>query len=135
MLIWDAAINAFRAHPVTGIGVYGYPYSSKRYSTVPLPLYRAFVEGNSPHETFIARSEEHTSELQSHHDLVCRLLLEKKKKHTHKHVPDLLNDAPLPPATCLAQAPRAAIQTPPPHLTRHAPSVGTAFALFAADGL
>src|SRR5437667_6820916 len=28
------------------------------------------------------RSEEHTSELQSHHDLVCRLLLEKKKKTT-----------------------------------------------------
>src|SRR5215204_5543733 len=28
----------------------------------------------------IARSEEHTSELQSHSDLVCRLLLEKKKK-------------------------------------------------------
>src|SRR5437773_8305377 len=28
------------------------------------------------------RSEEHTSELQSHHDLVCRLLLEKKKKKT-----------------------------------------------------
>src|SRR5471032_524220 len=26
-----------------------------------------------------ARSEEHTSELQSHHDLVCRLLLERKK--------------------------------------------------------
>src|SRR5437773_9440158 len=28
------------------------------------------------------RSEEHTSELQSHHDLVCRLLLEKKKNKT-----------------------------------------------------
>src|SRR5436190_10003715 len=27
------------------------------------------------------RSEEHTSELQSHSDLVCRLLLEKKKDH------------------------------------------------------
>src|SRR5438132_5722586 len=27
-----------------------------------------------------ARSEEHTSELQSHSDLVCRLLLEKKRK-------------------------------------------------------
>src|SRR5437773_9410056 len=27
----------------------------------------------------VLRSEEHTSELQSHHDLVCRLLLEKKK--------------------------------------------------------
>src|SRR5260221_2933312 len=31
------------------------------------------------------RSEEHTSELQSHSDLVCRLLLEKKKKHTDRH--------------------------------------------------
>src|SRR5277367_2648443 len=31
------------------------------------------------------RSEEHTSELQSHHDLVCRLLLEKKKKNTNQH--------------------------------------------------
>src|SRR5438034_8106689 len=31
------------------------------------------------HET-PPRSEEHTSELQSHSDLVCRLLLEKKKK-------------------------------------------------------
>src|SRR5438034_7424110 len=38
------------------------------------------------------RSEEHTSELQSHSDLVCRLLLEKKKKkkqhikyHNKKH--------------------------------------------------
>src|SRR5260221_7394703 len=29
------------------------------------------------------RSEEHTSELQSHSDLVCRLLLEKKNKHTN----------------------------------------------------
>src|SRR5947207_6337678 len=28
------------------------------------------------------RSEEHTSELQSHSDLVCRLLLEKKKQNT-----------------------------------------------------
>src|SRR5438034_7459998 len=30
----------------------------------------------------IGRSEEHTSELQSHSDLVCRLLLEKKKNNT-----------------------------------------------------
>src|SRR5690606_39607908 len=29
------------------------------------------------------RSEEHTSELQSRENLVCRLLLEKKKKHKH----------------------------------------------------
>src|SRR2546430_13191382 len=31
-----------------------------------------------------ARSEEHTSELQSQSNLVCRLLLEKKKKKTNK---------------------------------------------------
>src|SRR5260221_10068204 len=30
------------------------------------------------------RSEEHTSELQSHSDLVCRLLLEKKKKKNNQ---------------------------------------------------
>src|SRR5437867_5536686 len=32
-----------------------------------------------------ARSEEHTSELQSPYDLVCRLLLEKKKPHVRQH--------------------------------------------------
>src|SRR5690242_21442583 len=31
----------------------------------------------------VARSEEHTSELQSHVNLVCRLLLEKKKQISH----------------------------------------------------
>src|SRR5436190_4545529 len=33
----------------------------------------------------VPRSEEHTSELQSHSDLVCRLLLEKKKKKKNKN--------------------------------------------------
>jgi len=33
--------------------------------------------------TGMARSEEHTSELQSHHDLVCRLLLEKKNRENN----------------------------------------------------
>src|ERR1035438_10799594 len=44
------------------------------------------------------RSEEHTSELQSLRHLVCRLLLEKKKKKLHKqsteHKPPLANYAP-----------------------------------------
>src|SRR5437773_8382269 len=41
--------------------------------------------GSSWHAALVGeRSEEHTSELQSHHDLVCRLLLEKKKKK-YKH--------------------------------------------------
>src|SRR5260221_13406554 len=37
-------------------------------------------EGKKPGQLPPTRSEEHTSELQSHSDLVCRLLLEKKKK-------------------------------------------------------
>src|SRR2546422_4599017 len=40
--------------------------------------------------SFIARSEEHTSELQSRLHLVCRLLLEKKKtSESHKPAPSL----------------------------------------------
>src|SRR5260370_21067500 len=35
------------------------------------------------------RSEEHTSELQSHLNLVCRLLLEKKKKHRTSKKPSV----------------------------------------------
>src|SRR5260370_30920673 len=35
--------------------------------------------------TNLPRSEEHTSELQSHLNLVCRLLLEKKKRHAATH--------------------------------------------------
>src|SRR3989449_4492595 len=41
-----------------------------------LPLLRKRLEG---HDVLRARSEEHTSELQSRLHLVCRLLLEKKK--------------------------------------------------------
>src|SRR5436190_7613010 len=49
-----------------------------------------------------SRSEEHTSELQSHSDLVCRLLLEKKKDLNSRevdcrqvtHVPSLIRLAP-----------------------------------------
>src|SRR2546422_3428068 len=36
-----------------------------------------------PQQRAVARSEEHTSELQSRLHLVCRLLLEKKKKNGH----------------------------------------------------
>src|SRR5690349_22737961 len=41
---------------------------------------RASTPFTSPSLSTSARSEEHTSELQSRRDLVCRLLLEKKKK-------------------------------------------------------
>src|SRR2546428_7731491 len=46
-----------------------------------LPEARTRGAGRGPLLAF-ARSEEHTSELQSRSDLVCRLLLEKKKKPT-----------------------------------------------------
>src|SRR5215475_14824891 len=38
--------------------------------------------GRTRHRSRVARSEEHTSELQSRENLVCRLLLEKKKKNS-----------------------------------------------------
>ena len=43
---------------------------------------------NAPKDSseIIYRSEEHTSELQSHSDLVCRLLLEKKNKIKKKKI-------------------------------------------------
>src|SRR2546428_7033053 len=45
-------------------------------ATIPLPA----QPPQAPPRRAPARSEEHTSELQSRSDLVCRLLLEKKKK-------------------------------------------------------
>src|SRR4051812_49965254 len=55
------------------------------------------------------RSEEHTSELQSHVNLVCRLLLEKKKKQIQQ----------LPPRRCGHQ--QALISHDPAALHRHNP--------------
>src|SRR2546421_8064272 len=49
------------------------------------PVDRAAGEGARQARTVSTRSEEHTSELQSRSDLVCRLLLEKKKKLNHEH--------------------------------------------------
>src|SRR5438034_1799899 len=48
--------------------------------TAPVSGRRA-ERGRAPAVGASRRSEEHTSELQSHSDLVCRLLLEKKKKN------------------------------------------------------
>src|SRR5688500_19989899 len=46
---------------------------------------RVLVTGASGQLGSFIRSEEHTSELQSPCNLVCRLLLEKKKKQLHEH--------------------------------------------------
>src|SRR2546430_10366238 len=41
--------------------------------------HEALERGREPRRRLVERSEEHTSELQSQSNLVCRLLLEKKK--------------------------------------------------------
>src|SRR2546430_6386527 len=45
-------------------------------------LISMWVVGRTPYRLIWSRSEEHTSELQSQSNLVCRLLLEKKKTKT-----------------------------------------------------
>src|SRR5476649_2187923 len=57
-----------------------FPYTTLFRSSPRTPPSRPARTTSSPPSRTISRSEEHTSELQSHSDLVCRLLLEKKKK-------------------------------------------------------
>src|SRR2546430_10031978 len=52
--------------------------SEAKYDLTPEFLGEALSKGDECY-----RSEEHTSELQSQSNLVCRLLLEKKKKHRY----------------------------------------------------
>src|SRR3989440_8058749 len=49
------------------------------------------------------RSEEHTSELQSRSDLVCRLLLEKKKFAAHHQLAGVRRRSPVHPAQGFAE--------------------------------
>src|SRR5438034_3496959 len=68
--------------------------SAQRVSRDMRPASRRYVRttslgssaapGAKSRSRLLKRSEEHTSELQSHSDLVCRLLLEKKKKQKKK---------------------------------------------------
>src|SRR5947207_13958266 len=61
-----------------------FPYTTLFRSTAPrgelAQVQGIRVAGQAAVASQEPRSEEHTSELQSHSDLVCRLLLEKKKK-------------------------------------------------------
>src|SRR5436305_12094561 len=65
------------------------PHTSRRAQHHPAPATRG-GPGAQPRPSRPARSEEHTSELQSRPHLVCRLLLEKKNEsapgaHQHHH--------------------------------------------------
>src|SRR5699024_11220705 len=55
------------------------PYSINKHGEDTGEKYRTGIYSENP-EHLKQRSEEHTSELQSRFDLVCRLLLEKKNK-------------------------------------------------------
>src|SRR2546422_7289584 len=69
----------------SSVSTYGPPYFARRPSrmiSLRLMLMSPFHE---------MRSEEHTSELQSRLHLVCRLLLEKKKKKTKNTTNNILN--------------------------------------------
>src|SRR5260370_19104705 len=60
-----------------------FPYTTLfRSVDLPLPLGPTTASVSPARTVKLTRSEEHTSELQSHLNLVCRLLLEKKKKMT-----------------------------------------------------
>src|SRR5690242_20751865 len=69
---WRVVLAQQASGPLPGGAVIGY---AKHMTHHLLPEVVGHVLG--------VRSEEHTSELQSHVNLVCRLLLEKKKKKTN----------------------------------------------------
>src|SRR5690242_21173384 len=67
-------------------GAVGHPLLDRRPHRAGARRGRRLAAG--AHAAVRSRSEEHTSELQSHVNLVCRLLLEKKKKITNTpHTP------------------------------------------------
>src|SRR3989440_5504737 len=68
--------------------------------------------------TIWKRSEEHTSELQSRSDLVCRLLLEKKKKHYAAFQTHLLIDDHQTPPVIRQRADHPESLVPQPGLER-----------------
>src|SRR5438132_770248 len=86
------AAQIAKATPATGfqvgdqisLQVDGDTLFTKTLTVGPGPALTLPVIGVIPLAGVQRRSEEHTSELQSHSDLVCRLLLEKKKKHEYK---------------------------------------------------
>src|SRR2546421_574326 len=80
----------------------------------------AHVAGVTPQDDRHPRSEEHTSELQSRSDLVCRLLLEKKKKQ-QPGIPAAAakaqtrkREGPTHGATVAKGRPKGAWESPPP---------------------
>src|SRR5699024_12332409 len=70
--------NVFLHRPYKQEGILEHQSHLLAQRTISISLQRNAVDGDLPPIRSIKRSEEHTSELQSRFDLVCRLLLEKK---------------------------------------------------------
>ncbi|MBN1216374.1 MAG: O-antigen ligase family protein, partial [Candidatus Lokiarchaeota archaeon] len=51
-MIWTTAYNAFKAHPIIGIGSHSFRYQSKKYSTLHPLMYKLYVERATPHGTY-----------------------------------------------------------------------------------
>src|SRR5438477_8397373 len=86
-----------------------FPYTTLFRSTPPKPdCYNSMSIGvrrsNLSLQSRLARSEEHTSELQSHVNLVCRLLLEKKK--SERQTPSIASSRRTPRESQAAAGPR-----------------------------
>src|SRR3712207_590436 len=78
-----------RAERYKMVGLGG-PQSAKRWSRREMEASMLFVVMGKPKAASTGkRSEEHTSELQSRQYLVCRLLLEKKKKKINRIITTL----------------------------------------------
>src|SRR2546422_7633194 len=78
----------FRSHAARGGLAAAEPHRDASLDVIAFPRRRLEMAAEQlEHPLRVARdrerSEEHTSELQSRLHLVCRLLLEKKKKHIH----------------------------------------------------
>src|SRR5699024_11465426 len=69
--------QCWRLHPDEDL----FPQNDEQQDTINYfrPSYRFHYQSKNDLKFLVLRSEEHTSELQSRFDLVCRLLLEKKK--------------------------------------------------------
>src|SRR5947207_9726195 len=74
---WFVSINTASFHGATGSASLEKCFTQGRVITAYWCEGGELLRHQRP---VFRRSEEHTSELQSHSDLVCRLLLEKKKK-------------------------------------------------------
>src|SRR5436190_7396890 len=83
---YGSQVNEEAVNFITCLKAIGYDTKYKRPKVITTPekgdvMIRAnWNVGITIDVVNLVRSEEHTSELQSHSDLVCRLLLEKKKK-------------------------------------------------------